>query len=49
MDLLDEIGLNENSWTVSLAEAIEIGINDFQNKYRGLTRQVEAIAAATGV
>ena len=49
MDLLDEIGLNENSWTVGLAEAIEIGINDFQNKYRGLARQVEAIAAATGV
>lgn len=48
MDLLDEIGLNENAWTVSLAEAIEIGINDMQNKFRGLGRQIEAIGAATG-
>lgn len=49
MDLLDEIGLNDNSWTVSLAEAIEIGINDFQNQFNGLTRQMAAIGIATGV
>jgi paraquat-inducible protein B len=48
MDLLDEIGLNDNSWTVSLSEAIEIGINDFQNQFNGLTRQMAAIGIATG-
>lgn len=49
MDLLDEIGINENSWTVSLSEAIEIGINDFQNQFKGFLNQTAALGIATGV
>lgn len=48
MNLLDEIGLNDNSWTVSLSEAIEIGINDFQNQFNGLAIQMAALGIATG-
>jgi len=49
MDLLDEIGLNDNAWTVSLAEAIELGINDMQNQFNGLVKQAALVGIATGV
>ena len=49
IELLDEIGLNDNSWTVSLSEAIEIGINDFKNKFNGLTNQMAMIGVTTGI
>ena len=49
IELLDEIGLNDNSWTVSLSEAIEIGINDFKNKFNGLTNQMALIGVTTGI
>lgn len=49
MDLMDEIGINENSWTVGLAEAIEIGINDFHNQFKGFLNQTAALGIATGI
>lgn len=49
INLFDEIGLNDNAWTVDLVDAIKLGINDFQNQLTGLTKQMTAlgISAAT--
>lgn len=49
INLLDEIGLNDNSAVLTLDQAIKSGINSFQNNLNGLTAQLAAQGIASGI
>ena len=48
INLLDEIGLNDDSAVLSLKDAIEKGINGFQNQFNGLANQLMLQGIASG-
>lgn len=47
IDLLDEIGLNENAWTVNLSEAAKLGINNFRTQLDSLTKSLVSLGIST--
>ena len=49
INLLDEIGLNDDSAVLTLKDAIEQGINGFQNQFNSLTKQLVNQGVASGL